>query len=572
MKMHRVFAGLVVTGLAVSACGDSGSDTGTEAAADTTAFADFCAVQDRVDAFLGGFDAPTGERYGGTVVVGTSAEIPQGLNGFVSSSYEAQQHQAFVGLMTLIQFDDTLEPTPYLASSWEISPDDTQITFVLRDDVYWHDGELTTAEDVAFTFRVASNPETGFPNTAYWTYYEGVEVIDDRTVVFTVQPHAEPLDPWRAMPIMPEHLLGDVPPSELAQHPYGTQCPVGNGPFRFVQHDQEERWIFDANPAFPEDLGGRPYVDRYIYRIIPETTTRLAELLTGNLDVYIAPTPDQRERIEESELADFVSFPFRNYTFVGWNSRKPQLADARVRQALTLGTNRMDFLRGSRNGLGSLANTSVPTFHFAYDRSYEDRMGYDPERARALLDEAGWIDRDGDGVRENEEGLPLAISIKYNNGNEERRNIAELMQVQLREIGVDVTPLVVEWSTLIGQINDPDLRDFDGVVMGWTSEFRLDDSDLFHSDRRDLPFAWAGTQNPEIDRLLDTLQLVTSREEAIPLWREYQEAIIAEQPYTFIYYPDRLEGISTRLRDVEMDVRGEWLNIHEWWIPADLRH
>jgi ABC-type transport system substrate-binding protein len=128
---------------------------------------------------------------------------------------------------------------------------------------------------------------------------------------------------------------------------------------------------------------------------------------------------------------------------------------------------------------------------------------------------------------------------------------------------------VVEWVTLLSQINDPVRRDFDGVVIGWVVDFKLDDLDLFHSERIDQPYAWSGTQNQEIDDLLEELSRTVDRDEARSLWAEYQRAIVEEQPYTYFYFPDRLDGINNRVRDLEMDVRGEWLNIRHWYIdPA----
>ena len=196
-------------------------------------------------------------------------------------------------------------------------------------------------------------------------------------------------------------------------------------------------------------------------------------------------------------------------------------------------------------------------------------MAYDQDAARALLDEAGWVDRDGDGVRENADGERLSISIKYNDGNGTRQGIAEIMQAQLAEIGVEVAPTVVEWGTLLSQISDPTFRDFDGVVIGWVVEYKLDDSDLFHSRNVSGIFAQSGTRRPDIDRLLDQLPLVVDRTDARPLWKQYQELLVDEQPFTFFFFPDRLDGVSERLRGAEMDARGEWLNIKDWWISAD---
>jgi len=210
----------------------------------------------------------------------------------------------------------------------------------------------------------------------------------------------------------------------------------------------------------------------------------------------------------------------------------------------------------------------VPPFHWAFDRDAIDPLEYDPAAARALLDAAGWRDRDGDGVRESADGTRLSISIKYNQ-NQQRQQVAEIMQSQLAEIGIEARPQVVEWTTLIQQISTPELRDFDGVVMAWSQEFKLDDTDLFHSQRIDQPYAWSGTRNPEIDRLLERLSVTIDREEAKALWIEYQNMLIQEQPYTFFYFPDRLDGVNERVRNVVMDARGDWVNIKDWYLdPA----
>ena len=517
---------------------------------------------------------PPSPDHGGTAVVGSSADIADGMNNHISSSVTASQHQNFVNLMTLVKYDEDLEPAAYLAESWEVSDDNSEVTFHIRDDVPWHDGELTDAYDVAYTFKRAIDPETAFPNAAFWTYYDrgpnGVEVVDSFTVKFRMRPHADFLDAWRATAIMPEHLLRDVPSAELRQHPFGSVCPVGNGPFIFVEHRQDASWTFQANPAFPAALGGRPYLDRYVYRIITEPTTLLTELLTERLHVYMAPTPDQAAAILDSDVADLETYVSRRYAFVGWNSRRIQLADKRVRRALTIGTNRQEVVDALLGGYGTVANGSMPPVHWAFDPSVgRDDMSYDQDAARALLDAAGWVDRDADGVRENADGVRMSISIKYNDGNDIREGVAEIMQAQLAEIGVEVVPEVVEFGTLIDQINDPVSRDFDGVVLGWETEFKLDDTDLFHSRSFSTPFGWAGTQRPDIDKLLDELPLVLDQQDARPLWKEYQELLVDEQPLTFFYFLDRLNGVSKRLRGVEMDSRGDWLNIKDWSFAVD---
>jgi len=130
---------------------------------------------------------------------------------------------------------------------------------------------------------------------------------------------------------------------------------------------------------------------------------------------------------------------------------------------------------------------------------------------------------------------------------------------------------VVEGSTLVAQLMDPVARDFDGVVMAWVLDFRLDDTDFFHSRSIDRAFAFSGTTRLDIDHYLDELPLILDRDDARAAWSEYQELLIDEQPYTFFYFPERLIGKRTRLEDVVMDTRGEWLNAKDWWISADQR-
>ena len=556
--------------LALCGCGgEGGMDSGA------SAYSDFCAqVQPRVAAFLersaAAHPTPDDPRYGGTLVVGAIGKISDGMMALTTTDNSSSQHQEFVNLTTLIDYDAAFEPRPYLAESWEVNDSTTEITFHLRHDVFWHDGEPTTARDVAFTYLRAMDPRTGFPNASYFANYvpgaEGVEVVDAYTLKVRLRPHAQYMDAWRALPILPEHLLGEVPPEGLRGHPYGTQCPVGNGPFVFQEHRQDDQWVFVANPAHPGALGGRPFVDRYVFRYVPEQSTLLNELLTGGVDVYMAPRTDQVEQLVGSPGVHLVRAPSRNFVFVGWNSRRPQLADARVRRAITMATDRQQIVDALLLGYGTVANSTLLPVHWAYDPAQPSALPFDPAGARALLDEAGWIDRDEDGVREDAGGLPLSISILYNHGNEERKRIAEIMQVQLRDVGIEIRPEVMEYGALVAQITDTESRDFDGVGLAWVGEFRVDDTGLFHSSGVDGPYGFSGTRNAELDHLIDTLALVQDHDQARPLWARYEEELRDEQPFTFFYFTDRLMGVRDRVQGLLLDPRGEWVNVKDWWL------
>lgn len=565
-----VSAALVVP--ALQACGgdagepDPSSPEGAVATAET-----FCGpVMARVDSFMAVAEAaspaPDDPRYGGTVTVGGGGPIGGGMMPLTGTSHTGNQHHMFVNQMSLLRYDADLQPRPYLAESWELAPDTSSITFRLRDDVMWHDGERTDAYDLAFTYGRASDPATGYPNAAFWDFYGEAEVVDSFTVRIAMEPHAEFLDAWRTFTILPEHLLGDVPIEELASHPFAQTCPVGNGPFVFVSHRPQESWTFRANPAFPEALGGRPRVDRYVYRIIPEQATLLAEVLTGGIDVYVQVRADQASRVEESTRVRLVASDSRDVVFLAWNTRRDAVADAAVRRALSRGIDREAIVSSLTHGYAEVGTTTLPPFHWAYDASAGPDVSYDPDAAGAMLDEAGWSDRDGNGVRENTEGEELVLDVITNTGNQMRVDVGQMIQAQLAEVGVRMEFQAYEMQTLMDRVFNPATRDYDGLFLSWAHEFRVDDSDLYHGDRIDHPYQFSGIQDDRLSTLVDTLRVVTDRDAATPLWQEYQARLVELQPAIGLYYPKRLVAVSNRLQGVVVDARGEWVSIRDWWL------
>ncbi|MBA4159194.1 MAG: hypothetical protein H0X65_17215 [Gemmatimonadetes bacterium] len=514
-------------------------------------------------------NVPEEQRYGGTAVVSQIGDIPD-VSPLTSTDHTASQIQQFVLFMPLLAYDENFEPIPRLARSWEVNADTSLLTFHLRDDVFWHDGVKTTAQDVKFSYDMARDPNTGFPNTAFWTNYGEAEAVDSFTFRIRMRSHAEFLDPWRAFSPVPRHILEGTAAAQLRTHPFGTRSPLGNGPFRFVSRQDQQSWTFEANPDFPAELGGRPYLDRIVYRSIPEPTTQLTELLTGNVDYYIQPPAEQAQRIESDRRVRLGSFDDRAFVLIGWNQRRPLFEDARVRRALTMAINRPAIIEGVLYGYGSVSNSTVPPFYWQYDAQAGDDLAYDPEAARRLLAEAGWTPGP-DGTLRNAEGQPFRFTVLTNQGNQVRADIAEIAQSDLRRIGVDMQIQISEWGTMLDRINTPTRRDFDAVLIGWVTEFRIDDRDLFHCDKRDEPYQWVGYCNPEVDRLLDSLPQIVDRDAALPQWQQYQRLIARDQPYTFIYFQERLRGTSARIQNVNPDARGDWVGAERWWILPDQR-
>ena len=507
---------------------------------------------------------PDSARSGGTAVVAGRAELSS-MNALVSTGSGAAQVQRHVLFTTLVRYDSLLRVRPYLARSWELNEDSTEVVFRLRRDVRWHDGEPTTAEDVAFTFRRATDPDVPFPNRSYFARWDSVEVVDEYTLRFHVRPAYALLLGWAQTPIMPEHVLGSVPDSALRTHPFGTRSPVGNGPYRFVEHRPGERWVFEANSDFPEELGGRPHLDRLVYRVVPDPAARMAELRSGGVDLVPRLAPSRVPEVRSSPDLQLESYPSSEYVFVTWNQRRPLFESARVRRALTMAIDRPTLVESIRGGFGRVADAPMGPWHWAFDSTWTP-LPHDPDSARSLLEAAGWRDRDGDGIRERN-GRSFSFEL-VTAGPSQRRDAALLIQSDLREVGVEAAPGVMEASALTSAITGPE-RDYGAALLSWTRDLVVDDRDLWSCDRPDAPFAFAGYCSPEVDAVVDSLAVARSRRQRRRLLGRYREILVRDQPYTFLYHVNRLDAHRRSLRGLVLDARGAWTSARGWWLAPE---
>lgn len=498
---------------------------------------------------------------GGTVTAGMRTDF-QPINPITAGDQYTIELINYALFTPLIQYNENLEVVPHLAESWELT--DTAVTFTLRRDVKWHDGRPVTAEDVKFTFDVAKDPASAsLIGSAYVPMVKSAEVRDSFTIHFTfLEPHAQALEDFWWAPA-PKHLLESVSAADMRNAPY-NRAPVGSGPFKFGEWQANQRVIIVRNPAFPEALGGPAVLDRVVFRIIPEPSTMLTELFTGGVQVDVPLAPDQTRQVKQNNDVTLYAFPGKTVYYIGWNNKRPPFNNAAVRRALASAVNRQEIIDALLFGQGTPAIGTVPPWHPLFPQDAQ-ALAYDVNAATQLLENEGWRDSNGDGIREKN-GRPLKFTL-LSSDNPLNRSVVEVLQSQFRKVGADVELRVLEFQTLLSQHK---ARDFDAVFSSWVLDnFQMASapSALLHSKLSNVPNSTnrSAVSIPALDRLIDQAARTTDNAQARPTWREITDLLQQEQPITFVYWLNELAA-TRGVGNVKMDPRGELQSIAEWTV------
>lgn len=497
---------------------------------------------------------------GDTLVDGAIGE-PSNLIPILASDSSSHDVAALV-YNGLVKYDKNLNLIGDLAESWDVSPDGLTITFHLRRGVKWHDGADFTSRDVLYTFRVTIDPKTPTAYAEDFKQVEKAEAPDLHTFRVTYgKPFAPALASW-GMPVLPSHLLEgkDITKSPLSRNPIGT------GPYRFAEWIAGQKVVLEAFPSYFE---GQPNIDRYVYRIIPDTSTMYMELKAGGVDM-MPLTPVQYQR--QTDTAEFRArfnryrYPASTYVYLGYNLRNPLFADKRVRQALTSAINKDEIVQGVLLGMGQIAHGPYKPGTWPYNTRIQD-FGYNPERARTLLAEAGWNKRNSDGMLVKN-GQPFRFTVLTNQGNDQRLKTAQIIQQRLKSIGIDVTIRVLEWASFITHFIDK--GNFEAVILAWTIPQDPDIFDVWHSSKtapKELNFI--AFKNAEVDRLLVEGRGTFDKRKRMDCYYRIQEILVEEQPYTFLYVPDALPVVNARFRGIEPAPAGISYNFIRWYVPKE---
>ncbi|MFN8651375.1 MAG: ABC transporter substrate-binding protein [Gemmatimonadales bacterium] len=475
-------------------------------------------------------------RRGATVMYASGADL-QSINPLFTVHPLARQVQRYVLLTTLVRYDSLMQVEPALARRWEWSGDSTRLTLHLYPGLRWHDGAPTTAHDVTWTLEQGRNPATGYPRQNDLASLTEIRAEDDSTVVlgWRTAPGRMP-DVLTDLAILPAHLLEGTEPARLRQAAWNT-TPVGNGPFRFVAHQPNRRWVFERNPEYPAALGGPPQLDRLVIAVVDEPMTKLAALTSGELD-FAALQPAYASFAKENPAIVVRSYPVLFTNGIVFNARRAPFNDRSARRRVSEGLDRSALVEGFAYGYATPADGPVP-----------------PElsvpRSSFLVPRNSWVvpEGGGNGAALARGGSSVQSNEERGTRNEERLSfelltvgsgeaaLEQMIQAQLAPRGITVTIRQLELSAFLDRVYTA--HDFDAAVLGTPGDLGLGYLE---------PLArLAGIPLPPHPRVPELLQF-------------YQD----EMPVAFLYHARGVQGINRRLEGVQLGLRGELATVSQW--------
>lgn len=546
----------------------------------------------------------TGEPKKGGTVTGAMDTAPAGIFNpiFYTDAYESNilsfTHE---GLVTQ---NEKLEFLPSLAKKWEFNDDQTEVTFTLEEGVKWHDGQPFTANDVVFTYKSIASPgyvEAEGVRTDYVVRlagyedfssgktdkFEGVVAKDDHTVVFKfAEPNVTALAD-ASFPIIPEHIFKDIPIKDIpkAGATLNAGEVIGTGPFKFTKMVEGEQYILEKNKDYWK---GEPYLDQIVWKVVNQSVI-VGMLETGEIDFVADPNGFQAadyESVSAMENLKIIEQPDFGYQLMGMmiNHRTPddakagvikpenwvpnkKIADKRVRQAIAYAIDRKGLIDGLLYGRGEVINAPIATQFSAYDSEKPNQYPYDVEKAKSLLDEAGYVDKNGDGFREDPDGKKWELTLNYPTGNQLRERSAPIIEEFLEAVGIKIDLRQPMEFAAYAEALEKKNQDWDLYLLGWSlSSTDADPSGLWQSS---AAYNYGRWYNKEADALLKkAMQPPDAFDQSYrdQVYSDWQVMFQDDLPALILYAQNSLWAYNKRLQNIKPLPYSMYNDTHLWWV------
>lgn len=508
------------------------------------------------------FTSVTVPDRGGELVEGMAGN-PQFLNPLLSQYNQVDGVLSSLLFNGLTRLDERGNVVPDLAETMTISPDGLTYDFKLRSGLYWHDGAPVTANDVLYTVKTMQ--AEGFPGMAWLSaLWREVEVTapdgpEGLTIRFQLKQPFAPFVDYTTIGLLPAHLWQDVPVAELMSSQYNTR-PVGTGPFQLEAISATEATL-KTNPTYH---GAAPFLDGITIRFYPDHQSLMPAYERGEIDAISWLWPEDMTKAAELTDLQVFSAPISGYSLIYLNQQNPNtpfFKDAAVRKALLYGLDRQKLIDTVLKGQGMIANSPIMPYSWAYDEEIT-QYGYDPEAAKQLLDQAGWVDSDGDGVRDRE-GVKLAFVLL---GKDKAK--LDAISAMWAEIGVKAEPQAVSLPGLTADFLAP--RSFDAALVDWELSGDPDPYPLWHSTQAKNGQNYAGWESRPADEAIERARSLPDHESRIPYYKDFQRIFSEEVPSLLLYYPVYTYGVRNKVHEAQMgplNTPGDrYRSIANWYI------
>ena len=466
-----------------------------------------------------------------------------------------------------------------LAENMIWSEDSTSITISLLKNIKWSDGEPVTSEDVVFTFDAYSHPEV---NSKFFGLYDNFyldednhinvsksfEIISEHRLKIYFKEDSKPSYIDIDMPILPKHMFKGIEYADYETADINFN-PVSNGPYKITRWNKNSliELSLDKNSYFATENS----IGKILFKIIPDYNSQLLQLESGEIDFIENIKPDDAQKLEESNKDIVVkSGVGREYDYIGWNNInvdkfeqneiEPNIffGNANVRKALTYAINRNEILNEFLYNYGSLANSPVtPIFENAINKSIEPYK-YNPELAKLILAEEGWVDKNFDGIIEKE-NAEFKFDLYIPSGNPRRDFAATVIKNNLKAVGIEVKVQSLELGQFIDNLYD---RKMNAWMAAWYIPIPIELGVYWYSDFEKAPLNFPSYQNEQVDKIIDQLNGDITEEKRNELLKEFQEIIHNEEPVTFLYWVDNIVAYNNRITNINVNPLGA---IHDCW-------
>ena len=510
------------------------------------------------------YDDPTLPESGGAL---TNAMIGE-PNNLIAMIAGDSASSAIAGQIfnSLLKYDENLGFEGDLADSWTISDDYKKITFNLKQDIKWADDEPFTCQDVLFTWKKVTDPDTRTPYGSDYQLVSSASCANNHIFIAEYdEPYAPALETWASLHILPEHLLKN----ENINDTYFSLNPTGSNYYALDEWTTGQQVKLKTNP---NSIHGRPLLEKKITRIIPDLSSQFMELIAGNIDLMnINPIQYSRVFPSRSELNDKINLykeMGNGYTYFGFNLKKKPFDDVNIRKAISYAIDKEEIINGVLLGLGEEITSPYKPGTY-WENKTINKISFDVSKSRELLEKSGY-QLNANNIYEKD-GKPLAFEI-LTNQNKQREMTAVLIQRRLQDIGIDVSIRVIEWASFVNRFIKT--GEFEAVVLGWSLSLDPDQYSIWHSSQQGPgQFNFIGYNNPRVDTLLENGRKELNNEKRKQIYDEFSKIIYDEQPIIYLYAGYGLTAIHKKIKGVKKITppAGVFHNDYEWYIPKKFR-